>query len=410
MKKIFLLLSFTVQFLFAQNSKVLTGADILLSDSLDLVTNKNVGIVTNHTGLLSNGTHIVDTLNSLNQVNVVVLFGPEHGIRGDAPDGHSISDGKDSKTGIQVYSLYGKTKKPTKEMLKNVDILVFDIQDIGARFYTYISTMFFAMQAAVENNIPILILDRPNPINGIRVEGPIIQEGFKSFVGIANIPIMHGMTIGELALFFNEENLLNENLKADLKIIKMQNWTRNMYFDETGLTWVNPSPNMTSLETALLYPGLCLIEGTNISEGRGTPTPFLNIGAPFINSDSLISKLNSYKLEGISYSKINFTPVEIPNMASKPKFEKENCNGIYFTITDRQKLNSLKLGLVLIYSIMKLNPNDFSFRESSIDRLYGSSNLRTMLTKGFSPNEIMNTWKQDLEKFNQIRKKYLIYN
>lgn len=410
MKKIFLLLSFTVQFLFAQNSKVLTGADILLSDSLDLVTNKNVGIVTNHTGLLSNGTHIVDTLNSLNQVNVVVLFGPEHGIRGDAPDGHSISDGKDSKTGIQVYSLYGKTKKPTKEMLKNVDILVFDIQDIGARFYTYISTMFFAMQAAVENNIPILILDRPNPINGIRVEGPIIQEGFKSFVGIANIPIMHGMTIGELALFFNEENLLNENLKADLKIIKMQNWTRNMYFDETGLTWVNPSPNMTSLETALLYPGLCLIEGTNISEGRGTPTPFLNIGAPFINSDSLISKLNSYKLEGISYSKINFTPVEIPNMASKPKFEKENCNGIYFTITDRQKLNSLQLGLVLIYSIMKLNPNDFSFRESSIDRLYGSSNLRTMLTKGFSPNEIMNTWKQDLEKFNQIRKKYLIYN
>ena len=410
MKKIFLFLSFTVQFLFAQNSKVLTGADILLSDSLDLVTNKNVGIVTNHTGLLSNGTHIVDTLNSLNQVNVVVLFGPEHGIRGDAPDGHSISDGKDSKTGIQVYSLYGKTKKPTKEMLKNVDILVFDIQDIGARFYTYISTMFFAMQAAVENNIPILILDRPNPINGIRVEGPIIQEGFKSFVGIANIPIMHGMTIGELALFFNEENLLNDNLKADLKIIKMQNWTRNMYFDETGLTWVNPSPNMTSLETALLYPGLCLIEGTNISEGRGTPTPFLNIGAPFINSDSLISKLNSYKLEGISYSKINFTPVEIPNMASKPKFEKENCNGIYFTITDRQKLNSLKLGLVLIYSIMKLNPNDFSFRESSIDRLYGSSNLRTMLTKGFSPNEIMNTWKQDLEKFNQIRKKYLIYN
>ena len=410
MKKIFLFLSFTVQFLFAQNSKVLTGADILLSDSLDLVTNKNVGIVTNHTGLLSNGTHIVDTLNSLNQVNVVVLFGPEHGIRGDAPDGHSISDGKDSKTGIQVYSLYGKTKKPTKEMLKNVDILVFDIQDIGARFYTYISTMFFAMQAAVENNIPILILDRPNPINGIRVEGPIIQEGFKSFVGIANIPIMHGMTIGELALFFNEENLLNENLKADLKIIKMQNWTRNMYFDETGLTWVNPSPNMTSLETALLYPGLCLIEGTNISEGRGTPTPFLNIGAPFINSDSLISKLNSYKLEGISYSKINFTPVEIPNMASKPKFEKENCNGIYFTITDRQKLNSLKLGLVLIYSIMKLNPNDFSFRESSIDRLYGTSNLRTMLTKGFSPNEIMNTWKQDLEKFNQIRKKYLIYN
>ena len=338
------------------------------------------------------------------------MFGPEHGIRGDAPDGHSISDGKDSKTGIQVYSLYGKTKKPTKEMLKNVDILVFDIQDIGARFYTYISTMFFAMQAAVENNIPILILDRPNPINGIRVEGPIIQEGFKSFVGIANIPIMHGMTIGELALFFNEENLLNDNLKADLKIIKMQNWTRNMYFDETGLTWVNPSPNMTSLETALLYPGLCLIEGTNISEGRGTPTPFLNIGAPFINSDSLISKLNSYKLEGISYSKIKFTPVEIPNMASKPKFEKENCNGIYFTITDRQKLNSLKLGLVLIYSIMKLNPNDFSFRESSIDRLYGSSNLRTMLTKGFSPNEIMNTWKQDLEKFNQIRKKYLIYN
>ncbi len=410
MKKILIVLFIAASILSAQDQKVFTGADILLSDSIHLIANKNIGIVTNHTGVLSNGVHIVDTLNSLKNVNITVLFGPEHGIRGDAPDGHSISDGKDSKTGIQVYSLYGKTRKPTKEMLKNVDVLIFDIQDIGARFYTYISTMFYSIQAAAENNIPILILDRPNPINGNMVEGQVTEENYLSFVGIAKMPIAHGMTTGELALFFNEENLIDPKQKADLTVIKLTGWNREMYYDETGLNWLKPSPNMPFLETAIVYPGMCLIEGTNISEGRGTQSPFLKIGSPYINPNELIDKLNSYSLTGIEYKPIKYTPVEIPNMASKPKYENKLCKGIELKVTDRNKFDAVQFGIILIHSVMKLYPNEFEFREGSIDRLYGTDKLRTMLKNGSSPNDIFNTWTVELNNFKEIRKKYLLYN
>lgn len=410
MKNLIIFLLLFTSVISAQSSKVLSGADVLLKDSLHLIENKNIGIITNHTGILSNSVHIVDTLNSLKNVNVVVLFGPEHGIRGDAPDGQTITDGKDSKTGIQVYSLYGKTRKPTPEMLESVDLLIFDIQDIGARYYTYISTMYFAIQSAAENNIPILILDRPNPINGERVDGPLTADNFQSFVAIAKIPIVHGMTVGELAKLFNEEDFIKTERRADLKVIKMKNWEREMYYDETGLPWIKPSPNMPFLETALVYPGLCLIEGTNVSEGRGTQNPFLQIGAPYIDQKKLIEKLDSYNLEGIKYNSIEYTPIEIPNMSSKPKHEGKICNGIELQITDRNNFDALKFGIILIHSIMHLHPDDFEFRKGSIDRLSGSENLRTMLTKGFSPEQIFNTWQNELEEFKLLRKKYLIYN
>jgi beta-N-acetylhexosaminidase len=386
-----------------------TGADQLLSEQIELIANKNLGIITNHSAILANGTHLVDTLFNSDNVNIIALFGPEHGIRGDAPDGHSIKDGVDSKTGIPVYSLYGKTRQPTSEMLENIDLLVFDIQDIGARFYTFISTMYYSIKSAAEHNIPIIILDRPNPINGLDVQGPVLDPNFQSFVGIAEIPIRHGMTVGELALFFNRSDILDTDNKANLTIVKMKDWSRDYYYDETGLKWIKPSPNMPNLETAIVYPGLCLIEGTNISEGRGTYLPFLNIGAPYSKSEELISELEKLDIEGCFIRPSSFIPVEISDMSKYPKYKDEKCEGIELTVSDRAKFKPIDFGIKLIYVYHKLYPQNFSFRESRIDKLWGNSFLRESLKNGDSPESIIRNYKKELEKFKLTRKKYLLY-
>ncbi|MFH0735409.1 MAG: DUF1343 domain-containing protein [bacterium] len=389
-------------------NKVICGADILISDSLNLIKGKGIGIVTNHTAVLSNGTHLVDLLFNIDDINIVALFGPEHGIRGDAPDGLTITDGKDSKTGIPVYSLYGKIRKPTKEMLKGVDVLIFDIQDIGARFYTFISTMYYTLEAAAENNVPVIILDRPNPIGGIKVSGNIREEEFKSFVGIAPIPIMHGMTVGELAILFNEQHYLENNLHANLTVIKIKNWKREHLYNQTGLKWINPSPNMINLDAAMVYPGLCLLEGTNISEGRGTQKPFLTFGAPYINSNQLITELIKYKIPGISFSPVEYTPFEIPNMVSNPKYKDQKCNGIELSVNIIDNFDPVKLGIIIIFEIHKLYPDNFEFR-SSIERLYGSKFLRNSINENKTPESIFQSWTQELNNFLSVRSKYLLY-
>jgi len=395
----------------AQNSnvKVTVGADVLLSDEFNLIKNKSIGVITNHSAILSSGTHLVDTLFSLNDIKIKALFGPEHGIRGDAPDGHSIKDGIDIKTGLPVYSLYGKNRKPTKEMLKEIDLIIFDIQDIGARFYTYISTLYYAIQSSAENNIPIIVLDRPNPINGLTVDGPIRKEEFKSFVAIAPIPIQHGLTIGELAIMFNDESWIGTDHKADLTVVKIKNWKREYFFDDCNLKWVNPSPNMPSLNTAIIYPGMCLIEGVNVSEGRGTYSPFLQIGAPYINSKELLNALNKFDHPGISLEEITFTPESIPNMSPKPKYLNEKCNGIKITITDKNEIQSLKFGIQVLYSINKLYPEEFQYRRNWLDKLFGDTYLKEMIESGNTPDEINSVWKDDVEKFKQLRNKYLLY-
>lgn len=388
---------------------VKTGADILISEKLDLVKNKNLAIVTNHTAILNSGLHLVDALKRIDDIKIVALFGPEHGIRGDAPDGITIQNNKDAKTGIPVYSLYGKIRQPTKEMLENVDILIFDIQDVGARFYTYISTMYYSIKASAENNIPIIILDRPNPINGIRVEGPMLDPDYKTFVGISEMPIRHGMTVGELAEYFNQTEILETENNADLTVIKMKNWKREFYFDDCNIPWVKPSPNMPNLETAIVYPGLCLIEGTNISEGRGTYSPFLTIGSPYINSKEVISELSNYTIEGIELIDTSYIPIEIPNMASSPKYENEECNGININVTDRAKFQPIEFAVKLIYTIHKLYPENLTFRERGIDRLWGSSSFREEILSGINPNEIIENYKNGLEEFKHIREHYLLY-
>jgi len=389
-----------------KNETVKTGAEVLLSEKQNLLQGKTIGIITNHTALLNNGVHLVDTLAHLRNCKVKALFGPEHGVRGKAPAGKRIGNAIDSATGIPVYSLYGKIRKPTKEMLQGINLLIFDIQDIGARYYTYISTLYYSLEAAAENNIPILVLDRPNPIGGLQVDGPIVDEDFRSFVAIAPIPIIHGMTIGELAMLFNSK-MLPKNLHAKLTVIKLKNWKRQEYYDETGLRWISPSPNMTDLETAIVYPGMCLIEGTNVSEGRGTEKPFLQIGAPFVNPMQLIKALKN-KIKGAELSPVTFIPRDIPHRAVNPKYKGKTCRGILIKVTNRKTFRSLRFGIHLLYELHKLYPENFKLKKW-LDKLYGSKELRTAIISGKSPKEIFNSWEKGLSNFKKLREKFLLY-
>ncbi len=389
--------------------RVLTGAEVLLRDSLELIQGKKIGIITNHSSIVFNKKLLVDTLAKRNDVKIVALFGPEHGIRGDNADGAKIIDGKDSVTGIPIFSLYGKINKPTKEMLKDVDLLLFDIQDVGARFYTFISTLFYSIQAAAENNLPIIVLDRPNPIGGLNVDGQVLEPELKSFVGIAPIPIMHGMTIGELALYFNESGLLGDSLKANLTVLKMKSWERRFYYDRCKLNWIKPSPNITNVATAVIYPGMCLLEGTNISEGRGTKSPFLLFGAPFLNSEKIIAELKSLGITGLELASQTFIPKDIPNVASNPKYKDQNCNGIKISVINRYKFEPVQFAVKLLYALHKIHPKEFEFKDSRFDRLAGTKNLREQILSGKEPDQIIKGWQTGLENFKQLRNKYLLY-
>lgn len=390
-------------------SNIKLGCDLLLSDYSNLIDSKNLGLIVNHTSLLSSHVHLADSLHSFNKTRVQALFAPEHGIRGDYSAGETVSNGNDAATGIPIYSLYGKSKKPTKEMLKDIDLLIFDIQDIGVRFYTYISTLYFCIEAAIENNIPIIVLDRPNPISGLNVDGPIIKNQYISFVGIAPLPVMHGMTVGEIALYFND--LFRDSIEqsADLTVIQMENWEREYYFDDCNLAWVNPSPNIAGLNTAIVYPGMCLLEGTNISEGRGTGSPFLTFGAPFINSSLLLEELRRLQPEGINFELTEFVPQKIQGTAPFPKFENEKCYGLRLIVTDRKLFQPVRFGVTLLTALHKLYPGSFEFNNSWIDKLFGDSYLRKMILSGESSHDIISKWERELNNFIQIRNKYLLY-
>ncbi len=410
MRKFIVLNLIAIALAFSQQSRVKIGAEILIEKHLDLIKGKKVGIVTNHTGILPDGRHIVDVLNEIEGVKIVALFGPEHGIRGEVPDGKSISHGVDAKTGIPVFSLYGEVKKPTEEMLKDIDVLIFDIQDVGARFYTYISTMSYCMEACAEMGKKFIVLDRPNPIRGVYVDGPILEPRFKSFVGLHPIPVAHGMTVGELAKMFNDEGWLENAVKADLTVVKMENYSRRMWFDQTGLPWVKPSPNMMTLKTAIVYTATCFIEGTNVSEGRGTQQPFEWIGAPWIDGEKLAKELNYYKLPGVKFEPISFTPTDIEKVTIDPKYEGEKCGGVYLNVYDREKFEPVKVGVYILYALKKLYPDKFKWRTAGQDRLWGTDKVRLMIDEGKKPDEIIKTWEDDVKKFLSIRQKYLLYN
>jgi len=389
------------------NAQIIYGADLLFSENQNLISGKKVGVVCNHTALLSNGKPLVDAL--LEQKNVIVsaIFTPEHGFKGVEEAGEKIDYKNNLYKEIPIISLYGKDRKPSKDNLTDVDLLIFDIQDVGARFYTYIATMYYVLESAGENNIPVIILDRPNPIGGKYIDGPVLDPKFKSFVGIAQIPITHGMTIGELANYFIGEKVVPTWKNVSLKVIHCKNWKReipNQFYSN----WNSPSPNINSLETALVYPGICLLEGTNISEGRGTRFPFLQFGAPFINADDVIEKLKIFSFAGIEMQSVSFIPDDIEAMATNPKFKGQSCYGIKIKITDPTKFEPVKFGTKLLFVLVKLYGNKIKFNDG-FDRLAGNSYLKKALLQKVAPEKIIASWQKDLIKFEKKRIKYLLY-
>jgi uncharacterized protein YbbC (DUF1343 family) len=404
------ILAICVVFVAIVSAQVKTGADLLFEKHFNLIQGKNVGLVTNHSALLSNGKHLADALHEDKRTKLVVLFGPEHGVRGDAPAGAKIQDDVDKKTGVQTYSLYGSINKPTKEMLKGVDVLIFDLQDVGVRFYTYISTLSYAMEAAAENNIPYIVLDRPNPIRGTWVEGFNREDTLRSFVGLHPIVIAHGMTIGELATMYNNEGWLKNGVKANLTVVKMEGWKRTMWYDQTGLkVWQKPSPNLPTLESCVAYPGTCFFEGVNISEGRGTEKPFEMIGAPYINGAAWAKALNAYKLKGVMFEPIEFTTRSIEGYVMHPKYEGQKSGGVFLKVTDRNAFEPVKAVVYMLTVAKKLYPDSLKWRERSIDRLSGTPLFRKAVDAGTAPEEIVEMWKETVEKFKSVRAKHLLY-
>lgn len=391
---IFLFAVFSVSGIFAK--QVIPGIE-RIEEYKKLFKGKRVGLITNQTGITGKGESSVSVIKKI--ADLKALFSPEHGIHGAAREGTFIKDSADG-TGLKIFSLYGDLKKPSKKMLEEIDILCFDIQDTGARFYTYIYTMAYSMQSCAENGKTFIVFDRPNPINGKDIEGLLLNSKYKSFVGLYPIPQRHGMTAGELALLFNKEF----DIGCDLKVIPMKNWKRKNYFNNSGLVWVPPSPNIPSAETALYYAGICLFEGTNISVGRGTAMPFQYVGAPFINAEKLSEELNSLGCKGVVFVPAHFEP-------SASVYRSILCGGVQIAVTDKKLFKPVRTAAAMIYKIREMYPADFSIKDSENPRcglnlLFGSDYI-TSNTKILT--EIFKEMENDEKKFYKIRKKYLLY-
>ncbi|HEY9166558.1 MAG TPA: DUF1343 domain-containing protein [Candidatus Kryptonia bacterium] len=392
-----------------ESRQVKFGSEHFFESGLELIKGKRIGFVTNHSAVLSDGRHEVDVLREEDEVVVAALFSPEHGIRGSAPAGAHVESELDPATGLQIYSLYGDHTKPEEWMLKNVDILIYDVQDAGTRFYTYISTMALAMEAAAEKGIPFVILDRPTIVTGNLIDGPFLHDDARSFIGMLPVPILYSMTPGELAGLIQQEYLKPKGLELDLTVSTLLNYKRSMWYDETGLPWVIPSPNVKTIEAATLYPGTALVEGTNLSEGRGTPYPFQYIGAPFIDGVKLAASLTELGLPGVEFDPVTFVP-RFSSVVSHPRFSGELCHGIYLRVTDRTMVKPVEAGVALVCAMRKLNPAQLKFRsDGAFDRLSGDKNIKSMIEKGAGYLEIAATWKSRLGTFDEERKKYFLY-
>ncbi len=374
---------------------VLNGIDVLAKNNFKELNNLKIGLVTNHTGKDLSGAATIDVLKNAPNVKLVSLFAPEHGIRGEL-DEEGIKDSVDSKTGLPVYSLYGETRRPKPEQIAGLDAIVYDIQDIGARFYTYTATLRNVLEEAAKAKIPVYVLDRPNPINGSTVEGSLADEDKLSFIAAHTIPVRYGLTIGELGMMMNSERKIG----ADLKIIKMENWSRSMWFDETNQTWINPSPNMRSLTEATLYPGIGLLETTNLSVGRGTDTPFEVVGAPYIDGRKLAQYLNEKNVAGVRFVPIKFKP-------NASVFKGENLNGINIIITDRDAFESVRTGIEIAAALRKLYPTEWQVDKYA--RLLVNAEILEKVKAGNSPEEIEKSWQKSLDDFKKRRASFLLY-
>lgn len=396
----------------AEGPRVKVGAERLLTDYRPLVAGKRVGIVTNHSAVVGE-RHLIDLIHDDPEVTIASLYGPEHGLRGKADAGEAVADSRDDATGAPIYSLYGKTRRPTKEMLADVDVLIFDMQDVGARFYTYPATMGRCMISAAEAGIPFIVLDRPNPLGGKRMEGFIREEQFQSGIGMYPTPITHGMTVGELALMIKGEGWHDGLEDLELHVVKMEGWNRAMLWPETGLSWVPPSPNIPDVETAFVYPGTCFFEGTTASEGRGTRQPFLQVGATNVDGEDVAQELSRRNLPGVRLSAVSFVPESIPGMSRDPKLQGENVVGIQLTVTDADALQPVALGIHLLdvfYHALPAGRRDDFFNLRGMSIRAGNKQIQQLIEKSRDVRAVVGAWGEDIESFARQREPYLLYH
>ncbi|WP_245579694.1 exo-beta-N-acetylmuramidase NamZ family protein [Alteribacter aurantiacus] len=394
-------------FLYHNNEKkeaitIKLGLDRFLDEEYQPFEGKRIGLVTNMTGVNKDFIPSIDLFHRHPHIQLTALYAPEHGIRGDAKEGESVRSTVDKKTGIPVYSLYGKSKKPSEQMLEDVDVVVFDLQDIGSRYYTYIYTMAYMMEACEAYDKHFVVLDRPNPISGAQIEGNVVEEDVRSFVGLLPIPNRHGLTIGELAWLFKDEFHYN----CELTVVEMDGWMRDMFYDDTGLCWVPSSPNAPTVDMAVLYPGTCLFEGTNVSEGRGTTKPFEYVGAPFIDGAELAEAFNQLNIPGVVARPTSFVP-------TYQKHKDEVCGGVQLHVVDRMALKPLKAGVTLLRTVATLYPREFSFVQHTngkyfFDLLAGTKTLREQILRQ-DTDAFFATCAKEEEQFKGLVKPFYLY-
>ncbi len=372
----------------------MTGIDVLEAQNFAALQGKRVGLITNHTGVDSAGRRTIDVLAHAPGVKLVALFSPEHGIAGRMDE--TVANSSDQATGLPIYSLYGETRRPTAAMFANLDALVYDIQDAGVRFYTYVTTMGYCMEQAAKQHIAFFVLDRPDILGGEVIEGPMLDADKTSFVAYFPMPVRFAMTLGELAQMFNAENKIG----ADLHVIAMQNWRRSETYDQTGLAWIAPSPNLRTLRAAFLYPGIEILQAGGVSVGRGTDTPFELLGAPWIHADELAAELMRRQVPGLSVAPTTFTP-------NAAVYKGERCEGVSLTVTDRRSFRSMLTGLEIIAALHKLYPQKFDIAKTI--ELLGSQSTIERLERGDDPRRIVQDWSADLDRFRAMRQKYFFY-
>jgi uncharacterized protein YbbC (DUF1343 family) len=373
---------------------VQTGLDVLEAEKFAPLKGKHIGLITNHTGLDSQGRSNVDLLAHATSLKLVALFSPEHGLAGN--NNEKVASSKDPTTGLPVYSLYGETRRPTNEMLQGIDALVFDIQDAGVRFYTYTVTMAYCMEEAAKRKIPFFVLDRPNPMGGEIAEGPMLDPDKTDFVAYYPLPVRYGLTIGELAQFFNAEN----HIGADLHVITMRNWHRNYFFESTGIKWIPPSPALRTTKGAVLYPGIEILQNSGVSVGRGTQAPFEVFGAPWMHGDEVATALNERHLPGLRFASKDFIPIGGPHSGAR-------CGGVSILVTDRFTARSMRLGLEIAEILQKLYPKEFD--TDKLVGLLGNADTVQQIKDGVAPEKIVATWSDALSAFDQVRRKYFLY-
>jgi uncharacterized protein YbbC (DUF1343 family) len=372
----------------------MAGVDVLAAEGFAPLRGKRVAVITNHTGIDRSGRRTIDLLHQAPGVTLAAVFTPEHGLAGKADA--KVANSRDTATGLPVYSLYGDSLRPKPETLKGLEAIVFDVQDAGVRFYTYMSTMAYAMEAAARRGIEFYVLDRPNPITAEAVAGPVLDPDLKGFTAYFPMPVRHGMTLGELARMFNDEN----GIGARLTVVPMRGYRRDMWFDETGRPWVNPSPNLRSLHQAILYPGVALSEASNVSVGRGTATPFELLGAPWVEGERLTDELRGRQIPGVRFAAARFTPEGGP-------YRGQACEGVRLSVVDRDRLDPVGMGVEILSALYRLYP--VVFRIDSALTLLGSRAALQAVKDGLDPHEIAAAWQPGLDRFLLTRARYLLY-